>query len=114
MKKFTNITTGISVSNFEKSLEWYKKWLWEANAMPMEGFAEWEIVQNALIWVWQSDDEDFQRADVIIWVENLAEYVKELKSLWIEIWEIMDYWFVFCTTTLDPDWNKITFAEEKK
>jgi hypothetical protein len=27
MKKFTNITTGISVSNFEKSLEWYKKWL---------------------------------------------------------------------------------------
>jgi len=27
MKNFTNITTGISVSNFEKSLEWYKAWL---------------------------------------------------------------------------------------
>ncbi|ATU04849.1 hypothetical protein BKN14_00110 [Candidatus Gracilibacteria bacterium HOT-871] len=114
MKKFTNITTGISVSNFEKSLEWYKKWLGEPNAMPMEGFAEWEIVQNALIGVGQSDDEDFQRADVIIGVENLAEYVKELKSLGIEIGEIMDYGFVFCTTTLDPDGNKITFAEEKK
>lgn len=114
MKKFTNITTGISVSNFEKSLEWYKKWLWEPSAMPIEDFAEWEIVQNALIWIWQSDDEDFQRADVIIWVENLAEYVEELKALWVEIWEIMNYWFVFCATTLDPDWNKITFAEEKK
>ena len=114
MKKFTNITTGISVSNFEKSLEWYKKWLWEPNAMPMEGFAEWEIVQNALIWVWQSEDENFQKSDVIIWVKNLYEYTEELKSLWVEVWEIMDYWFVFCATILDPDWNKITFAEEKK
>ena len=90
MKNFTNITTGISVSNFEKSLEWYKAWLWE------------------------SEDENFQKSDVIIWVKNLYEYTEELKSLWVEVWEIMDYWFVFCATILDPDWNKITFAEEKK
>ena len=72
------------------------------------------IALNALIWVWQSEDENFQKSDVIIWVKNLYEYTEELKSLWVEVWEIMDYWFVFCTTILDPDWNKITFAEEKK
>ena len=114
MKKFTNITTGISVSNFAKSLEWYKAWLWEPSAIPMEGLAEWEIVPNALIWVGQSEDENFQKSDVIIGVENLAEYVEELQNLWIEVWEIMDYGFVFCATTLDPDGNKSTFAEEKK
>ena len=114
MKKFTNITTGISVSDFEKSLEWYKVWLWEPSAIPMEGLAELEIVPNALIWVGQSEDENFQKSDVIIGVQNLTEYVEELKDLWIKVWEIMDYWFVFCATILDPDWNKITFAEEKK
>lgn len=114
MKNFTNITTGISVSNLEKSLEWYKAWLWEPSAIPMKGLAEWEIIPNALIWVWQSEDENFQKSDVIIWVKNLYEYTEELKPLWVEVWEIMDYWFVFCATILDPDWNKITFAEEKK
>ena len=72
------------------------------------------IALNALIRVWQSEDENFQKSDVIIWVKNLYEYTEELKSLWVEAWEIMDYWFVFCATILDPDWNKITFAEEKK
>ena len=76
MKKFTNITTGISVSDFEKSLEWYKVWLWEPSAIPMEGLAEWEIVPNALIWVGQSEDENFQKSDVIIGVQNLTEYVE--------------------------------------
>ena len=72
------------------------------------------IALNALIWVWQSEDENFQKSDVIIWVKNLYEYTEESKSLWVEVWEIMDYWFVFYATILDPDWNKITFAEEKK
>ena len=112
MKKFTNITTGITVSNFEKSLEWYKKWLWEPSAMPMEDLAEWEIMPNALIGVWAG--ENIQTADVMMWVENLVEYREKLKSLWIEVWEIMDYGFVFCATILDPDGNKITFTEEKK
>ena len=32
------------------------------------------IALNALIWVWQSEDENFQKSDVIIWVKNLYEY----------------------------------------
>ena len=72
------------------------------------------IALNVLIWVWQSEDENFQKSGVIIWVKNLYEYTEELKSLWVEVWEMIDYWFVFCATILDPDWNKITFAEEKK
>ena len=91
MKNFTNITTGISVSNFEKSLEWYKTWLWEPSEIPMKGLAEWAILPNALIWVWQSEDENFQKSDVIIWVKNLYEYTEELKSLWVEVWEIKSH-----------------------
>ncbi|MGP1582711.1 MAG: VOC family protein [Candidatus Altimarinota bacterium] len=114
MKNFTNITTGISVSNFEKSLEWYKTWLGEPSEIPMKGLAEWEILPNALIGVGQSEDENFQKSDVIIGVKNLYEYTEELKSLGVKVGEIMDYGFVFCATILDPDGNKITFAEEKK
>ncbi|MDO4874399.1 MAG: hypothetical protein Q4A35_04345 [Candidatus Gracilibacteria bacterium] len=72
------------------------------------------IALNALIGVGQSEDENFQKSDVIIGVKNLYEYTEELKSLGVEVGEIMDYGFVFCTTILDPDGNKITFAEEKK
>ena len=44
--KLIDVKTIISVfqvSDIEKSLSWYKKWLGEPDVVPMEGVAEYEL-----------------------------------------------------------------------
>lgn len=111
-KPFTNLVSVFAVSDFEKSLAWYRAWLGEPDVVPMEGVAEYQIADGAWLQL-SSDDISLAGKGVIaLGVEDAKGYRQELLDAGVMVGELMDYEVVLTFDITDPDGNRISFAQE--
>lgn len=107
-----NLVSVFQVSDLEKSLEWYKRWLGEPDVIPMEGMAEYQIGSDA--WLQLSCDEGIKKeaGSVVLGVADLNLTKQILEENAINTGEIVDYEVVLVLDIFDIDGNKITFVQE--
>ena len=103
------IVSVFQVSDIEKSLSWYKKWLGEPDVVPMEGVAEYEL--NKDVWL-QLSYEGTEKSSIIIGIEDIKSCKQILGDNGIETGEIQDYEVVLVFDIYDPDGNRISFVQE--
>ena len=72
--KLIDVKTIISVfqvSDVEKSLSWYKKWLGEPDVVPMEGVAEYELNKDVWLQLSYEGTEKIEKSSIIIGIEDI-------------------------------------------
>lgn len=110
--EITSLISVFQVSDLEKSLDWYKKWLGEPDVIPMEGTAEYQLHANAWLQLSCEEDNHKETGAIVLGVEDINLTKNTLETNGIETGEIMDYEVVLVLDILDFDGNKITFAQE--
>ena len=106
------IVSVFQVSDIEKSLFWYKKWLGEPDVVPMEGVAEYELNKNVWLQLSYEGTEKIEKSSIIIGIEDIESCKQILGDNGIETGEIQDYEVVLVFDIHDPDGNRISFAQE--
>ena len=106
------IVSVFQVSDIEKSLFWYKKWLGEPDVVPMEGVAEYELNKNVWLQLSYEGTEKIEKSSIIIGIEDIKSCKQILGDNGIETGEIQDYEVVLVFDIHDPDGNRISFAQE--
>jgi hypothetical protein len=112
----TNINSVIAVVPVEDqdtAVRWYKKLLGrDADIIPAEGVAEWQLAENAWIQV-TSDPERAGSTTVVIGVNNIEMQHSACVDANIPIGEIIEYPEVIkMTEVVDLDGNKIAFVQD--
>lgn len=105
-----SIVSVFQVSDIEKSLLWYKKWLGEPDIIPMEGTAEYELTSGT--WLQLSESENVVSSSVILGIEDIKKCKQDLDSLGIKTGDIADYEVVYVFDVFDIDNNQISFVQE--
>ncbi len=108
--KMRSLISVFQVSDINKSIEWYKKWLGEPDVIPMEGVAEYEITPGS--WLQLSETEKVVNSGVVIGVDDVKESKRNLDNVGIQTGEIVDYEVVYVFDIFDVDNNQISFAQE--
>ena len=65
------IVSVFQVSDIEKSLSWYKKWLGEHDVVPMEGVAEYELNKDVWLQLSYEGTEKIEKSSIIIGIEDI-------------------------------------------
>jgi catechol 2,3-dioxygenase-like lactoylglutathione lyase family enzyme len=106
-----NVFAAMPVANFEDSIDWYTRLFGrEADSVPMEGLADWQITATGGIQVFR----DYERAGggaVTLIVDDLVEHVAGLAAADLPISAITTGEMARFATIADPEGNTITFAE---
>ena len=112
MKLFemTGLVSIVSVSDYEKSLTWYSKWLGEPDEIPMESMAEWKITADSWLQL-DASNAVFDKANVVITVKDISDCRNTLIKVGIEVSEMIDYEVVQLCYISDPDGNRISFVQ---
>ena len=105
------IVSVFQVSDIEKSLPWYKKWLGEPNVVPMEGVAEYQLNKDVWLQLSYEGTEKIEKSSIIIGIEDIKSCKQILGDNGIETGEIQDYEVVLVFDIHDPDGNRISFAQ---
>ncbi len=112
MPRFKNVLAVLPVSGHAAAVAWYKQWIGRApDAEPMEGVAEWQLVENAWIQVAHAP-EAAGKGSVVIGVEDIDETVGTLAAQGVKCGPIQDYDFIKLSDVADPEGNKINFVWE--
>ena len=106
------IVSVFQVSDIEKSLFWYKKWLGEPDVVPMERVAEYELNKDVWLQLSYEGTEKIEKSSIIIGIEDIKSCKQILGDNGIETGEIQDYEVVLVFDIHDPDGNRISFAQE--
>ena len=106
------IVSVFQVSDIEKSLSWYKKWLGEPDVVPMEGVAEYELNKDVWLQLSYEGTDKIQKSSIIIGIEDIKSCKQILGDNGIETGEIQDYEVVLVFDIYDPDGNRISFVQE--
>ena len=106
------IVSVFQVSDIEKSLLWYKKWLGEPDVVPMEGVAEYELNNDVWLQLSYEGTEKIEKSSIIIGIEDIKSCKQILGDNGIETGEIQDYEVVLVFDIYDPDGNRISFVQE--
>lgn len=106
------IVSVFQVSDIEKSLPWYKKWLGEPDVVPMEGVAEYQLNKDVWLQLSYEGTEKIEKSSIIIGIEDIKSCKQILGDNGIETGEIQDYEVVLVFDIHDPDGNRISFAQE--
>ena len=112
-KNINSVISVIPVKNFELALEWYQKLFErEPDLVPMEGIAEWQLLENA----WIQVSIDLERAGsttVVIVVNDLESKCKVILDANLPIGEIVEYPEVIkMAEIIDEEGNKISFVQD--
>ena len=112
-KNINSVISVIPVKNFELALEWYQKLFErEPDLVPMEGIAEWQLLENA----WIQVSIDLERAGsttVVIGVNDLEAKCKVFLDANVPIGEIIEYPEVIkMAEVIDKEGNKISFVQD--
>ncbi|PHR74452.1 MAG: hypothetical protein COA66_01280 [Arcobacter sp.] len=112
-KNINSVISVIPVKNFELALEWYQKLFErEPDLVPMEGIAEWQLLENA----WIQVSIDLERAGsttVVIVVNDLESKCKVILDANLPIGEIVEYPEVIkMAEIIDKEGNKISFVQD--
>ena len=107
-----SIVSVFQVSDIEKSLLWYKKWLGEPDVILMNGVAEYQLSSNSWLQLSCEEKDSIETSSIVVGVEDINQTKKTLDECGIKTSEIIDYEVVLVLDVFDIDGNKITFAKE--
>lgn len=112
-KNINSVISVIPVKDFEPALEWYKKLFERApDVVPMEGIAEWQLVENAWIQV-SIDPERAGSTTVVIVVNDVEAQRKVCLDANFPIGEVVEYpEIIKMAEVIDLDGNKISFVQD--
>ncbi|WP_293268455.1 VOC family protein [Neptunomonas sp.] len=112
-QNINSVVSVIPVKNFELTLEWYRKLFGrDPDVVPMEGIAEWQLVENAWIQV-SIDPERAGSTTVVIGVNDIEEQSKAFSDANLPIGEIVEYpEIIKMAEIIDPEGNKISFVQD--
>jgi predicted enzyme related to lactoylglutathione lyase len=108
-----SVVTVISVKNYEASVAWYSKlFKRQPDLVPIDGVAEWELVNNAWIQV-AADSDRAGHASVVLVVDSIQKAHQECTDLALPISEVTEYpGVVRIAEIVDPEGNKVAFVED--
>ena len=107
-----SIVSVFQVSDIEKSLLWYKKWLGEPDVVPMEGVAEYELSKDTWLQLSYEGNKNIEKSAIIIGIEDIKSCKETFENNGIKTGEIQDYEIVLVFDIHDPDGNRISFVQE--
>ncbi len=108
-----SVISVIPVKNFEEALDWYKSLFGrDPDVVPMEGIAEWQIVENAWIQV-GIDPDRAGNTTVVVGVNDVEAQRKICLDANLSIGEIEEYpGLIKIAEISDPEGNKIAFVQD--
>ncbi|UDL03435.1 VOC family protein [Marinobacter sp. CA1] len=108
-----SVISVIPVKNFEESLNWYKKLFGrDPDVVPMEGIAEWQVVESAWIQV-SIDPENAGSTTVVLGVNDVEAQCKTCSEANVPVGDVVEYPGVIkMAEAVDPDGNKISFVQD--
>jgi len=103
----------VPVKNQARAVEWYKKLIGrEADIVPVEDVAEWQLAENAWIQV-TSDPERAGSSTVVVSVIDLDAQLAACAEANVSTGEVVEYPnIVKMVDVIDPDGNKISFVQD--
>lgn len=103
----------LPVKNQDAAVLWYKKLLGrDADIVPVEGVAEWQLAENAWIQV-TTDPERAGNATVIIGVDDIDAQCKSCAAVNVPYGEVIEYpEIIKMIEVTDPEGNKIAFVQD--
>lgn len=109
----TSVFAAIAVADFDAALRWYEKVFGRpADVFPMEGLAEWYLVNQSGVQVFQ-DENLAGKSSATFVVSSLEDQLAALKALGISFGPIVGVPnIVKATTVTDLEGNQITIAED--
>lgn len=112
-QNINSIISIVPVKDFEIALEWYSKlFARDPDVVPIEGIAEWQLVENAWIQV-SIDPERAGNTTVVISVDDVELQCKFCLDANFSVAEIVEYpEIIKMTEIIDPDGNKISFVQD--
>ncbi|MGP3685740.1 VOC family protein [Streptomyces sp. IBSNAI002] len=112
MPSFKNVNAVLPVSDHATAIAWYRKWIGRGpDVEPMEGVAEWQLVDNGWIQVAYAP-ETAGKTSIAIGVEDIDAHLAGLAGAGVTSGEIQDYDFIKMSELVDPEGNKINFVWE--
>ena len=108
-----SVISVISVKNFEEAFEWYKRLFGrDPDVVPMEGIAEWQLVENAWIQV-GTDPDRAGTTTVVVGVNDIEAQRKTCLEANLSVSEIEEYPEIIKMAEItDPEGNKISFVQD--
>ena len=112
-KYVNSLISVVPVSDFNTSFGWYKKLFGrEPDVVPMEGIAEWKILNNAWIQV-SVDPERAGSTTVVLGVDDIESQRQTCLDAGVSIGEILEYpEIIKMAEAIDPEGNKISFVQD--
>ena len=103
----------LPVKDQDAAVLWYKKLLGrDADIIPVDGVAEWQLAENAWIQV-TTDPERAGSATVIIGVNDIESQCKFCAAANVPHGEIIEYpEIIKMIEVIDPEGNKIAFVQD--
>jgi predicted enzyme related to lactoylglutathione lyase len=111
----TNVLAGLAVADVDSALPWYERLLGRpADALPMDGLAEWHFPQSGAIQVIANPDRA-GRSLLTLSVDDLERELDTLRERGLDPDAIDDQTSdkVLFATVADPEGNTITLVEPR-
>lgn len=109
---FTSVVSILPVKDHAKALAWYKSWIGrDPDLVPMEGMAEWNVVEGGWIQV-GLDPENAGGTTAVLGVRSLEQQLETCVQAKIKTSEVQDHGFIKMFTIKDPDGNQVAFVQE--
>ena len=103
----------VPVKDQDTAVGWYKKLFGrDADIVPMEGVAEWQLAENAWIQV-TADPERAGTATAIIGVNDIEVQCSACTTSNVSYGEVVKYpGLIKMVEVIDPDGNKVVFVQD--
>ncbi len=108
-----SVVAVVPVKDQAAAVAWYRKLLGrEADLVPADGVAEWQLAENAWLQV-TTDPECAGSTSVIFGVSDLDAACTACADAGVSLGEVVEYaGLVKTVDAVDPDGNKVFFAQE--
>lgn len=112
-RNINSVISVIPVNDFEKALSFYIKLFGrDPDIVPMEGIAEWQLIENAWIQV-SINPERAGTATVVVGVNEIEAQCEECISATLSIGDIVEYPGIIKMAEInDPEGNTIAFVQD--
>ena len=108
---YTGIVAVVPVNDHAASVTWYGQWIGrDADVVPMEGVAEWNLAGSAWIQV-AHDPAHAGQTSVVVSVADAEAQRQACASAGVEPGALQDHGVVKLFEIEDPDGNKVVFVE---
>ena len=112
-QNINSVISVIPVKHFDDALDWYKRLFGrDPDIVPMEGIAEWQLVENAWIQV-GTDPDRAGTTTVVVGVHDVEAQRKTCLDANLSIGEVEEYpEIIKMAEIIDLEGNKISFVQD--